>query len=326
MLIRKPQDLFSSDITPEHIWRARRHWLARMGGTATGLSLAGAGVGRALAAAPAAEPTGQALAAAPNPRFGTTEAKTPFDDVTSYNNYYEFGLDKGDPARYASALKLEPWTVTVEGEVGKPGTFDIDMLRRLAPMEERVYRLRCVEGWSMVIPWIGYSLSALLKQVEPTGNARYVQFITALQPDTMPGVRSRVLDWPYADGLRMDEAMHPLAMLVFGVYGRMLPPQNGAPLRLAVPWKYGFKSVKSLARIRLTEQQPATSWVKAAAHEYGFYANVNPEVPHPRWSQATERRIGEDGFFTPKRKTLMFNGYGEQVASLYQGLDLRKNF
>lgn len=326
MLIRKPQDLFSSDITPEHIWRARRHWLARMGGTATGLSLAGAGVGRALAAAPAAEPTGQALAAAPNPRFGTTEAKTPFDDVTSYNNYYEFGLDKGDPARYASALKLEPWTVTVEGEVGKPGTFDIDMLRRLAPMEERVYRLRCVEGWSMVIPWIGYSLSALLKQVEPTGNARYVQFITALQPDTMPGVRSRVLDWPYADGLRMDEAMHPLAMLVFGVYGRMLPPQNGAPLRLAVPWKYWFKSVKSLARIRLTEQQPATSWVKAAAHEYGFYANVNPEVPHPRWSQATERRIGEDGFFTPKRKTLMFNGYGEQVASLYQGLDLRKNF
>ncbi len=326
MLIRKPQDIVSSDITPEGIWRARRHWLARMGGTAAGLGLAGVGLGRALAAAPAAEPAGQALAAAPNPRFGTTEAKTPFDDVTSYNNYYEFGLDKGDPARYASALKLEPWTVTVEGEVGRPGTFDIDMLRRLAPMEERVYRLRCVEGWSMVIPWIGYSLSALLKQVEPTGNARYVHFITALQPDTMPGVRSRVLDWPYADGLRMDEAMHPLAMLVFGVYGRMLPPQNGAPLRLAVPWKYGFKSVKSLVRIRLTEQQPATSWVKAAAHEYGFYANVNPEVPHPRWSQATERRIGEDGFFTPKRKTLMFNGYGEQVASLYQGLDLRKNF
>jgi sulfoxide reductase catalytic subunit YedY len=216
--------------------------------------------------------------------------------------------------------------VSVEGEVGKPRTFSIEELLKLAPMEERVYRLRCVEGWSMVIPWMGYSLSALLKQVEPTGNAKYVEFVTAVQRENMPGVRAAILEWPYVEGLRIDEAMNPLAMLVFGVYGKVLLNQNGAPLRLAVPWKYGFKSAKSLVKIRLVEKPPVSSWIKAAPQEYGFYANVNPEVPHPRWSQATERRIGEDGLFSPKRKTLMFNGYAEQVASLYQGMDLKANY
>lgn len=251
---------------------------------------------------------------------------TSFKDVTTYNNYYEFGLDKGDPAAHAGRLRTWPWEIAIEGEVGKPGVYAIDDLLKLAPMEERIYRLRCVEGWSMVIPWVGYSLSTLLQRVEPTGNAKYVEFVTAVQRDTMPGVRSSVLDWPYVEALRLDEALHPLTMLVFGVYGKVLPNQNGAPVRLAVPWKYGFKSAKSLVAIRLVEKQPVSSWMNAAPQEYGFYANVNPDVPHPRWSQATERRIGEDGLFSPKRKTLMFNGYAEQVASLYQGLDLRANY
>ncbi|CFW03971.1 sulfite oxidase subunit YedY [Bordetella pertussis] len=223
-------------------------------------------------------------------------------------------------------MRTWPWEIAIEGEVGKPGVYAIDDLLKLAPMEERIYRLRCVEGWSMVIPWVGYSLSTLLQRVEPTGNAKYVEFVTAVQRDTMPGVRSSVLDWPYVEALRLDEALHPLTMLVFGVYGKVLPNQNGAPVRLAVPWKYGFKSAKSLVAIRLVEKQPVSSWMNAAPQEYGFYANVNPDVPHPRWSQATERRIGEDGLFSPKRKTLMFNGYAEQVASLYQGLDLRANY
>lgn len=235
-------------------------------------------------------------------------------------------LDKGDPAAHAGRLRTWPWEIAIEGEVGKPGVYAIDDLLKLAPMEERIYRLRCVEGWSMVIPWVGYSLSTLLQRVEPTGNAKYVEFVTAVQRDTMPGVRSSVLDWPYVEALRLDEALHPLTMLVFGVYGKVLPNQNGAPVRLAVPWKYGFKSAKSLVAIRLVEKQPVSSWMNAAPQEYGFYANVNPDVPHPRWSQATERRIGEDGLFSPKRKTLMFNGYAEQVASLYQGLDLRANY
>lgn len=262
----------------------------------------------------------------PSPQFSVMDKQTSYSDITNYNNYYEFGLDKDDPARYAGELQTRPWTVAVEGEVLRPQTFDIDALLKLAPMEDRVYRLRCVEGWSMVIPWVGYSLAAVLKQVEPTGNAKYVEFTTVVQRENMPGVRSRVLQWPYVEALRLDEAMHPLTMLVFGLYGKVLPNQNGAPLRLAVPWKYGFKSAKSLVRIRLVERQPASSWMQAAASEYGFYANVNPDVPHPRWSQATERRIGEDGLFAPKRKTLMFNGYAEQVASLYQGMDLRANY
>jgi sulfoxide reductase catalytic subunit YedY len=254
------------------------------------------------------------------------EATTPEKDATSYNNFFEFGMDKEDPMRYADKLRTTPWTLTLEGEVVSPKTFDLDSLRALAPLEERTYRMRCVEGWSMVIPWVGYSLSALLKQVQPTANAKYVEFITDMQPENMPGLRTSSLDWPYREGLRMDEAMHPLTLLTLGMYGKVLPNQNGAPVRLTVPWKYGFKSAKSIVKIRFVEKQPVSSWMKAIPSEYGFYSNVNPEVSHPRWSQATERRIGEDGMFAPKRKTLMFNGYGQEVASLYQGMDLRKNF
>ncbi|MFA4912644.1 MAG: protein-methionine-sulfoxide reductase catalytic subunit MsrP [Burkholderiaceae bacterium] len=321
---RQSEILVASDITPETVWQGRRRWLSQVGAGAT---LAGLGTGLSLRSALAAgAPDLASLAAKPSPEYSVMEKQTSFEDVTSYNNYYEFGLDKGDPARHAHALRTRPWTVSIEGEVAKPRTIDIDELLKLAPMEERVYRMRCVEGWSMVIPWVGYSLSALIKQVEPTGNAKFVEFVTDVQPENMPGVRSRVLNWPYSESLRMDEAMHPLTLLTFGVYGKVLPNQNGAPLRIVVPWKYGFKSAKSLVKIRFVEKQPATSWIKAAANEYGYYANVNPDVPHPRWSQATERRIGEDGFFAPKRKTLMFNGYADQVASLYQGMDLRTNF
>lgn len=323
MIFPKHTGIVPSEITPEAVWQSRRHWMTRMGMAATAAGLATVGARRAFAAD---EPPGQPLAAQRNAAYFVADKQTPYEDVTRYNNFYEFGLDKAEPAQNAGALKTRPWTVSVEGEVGKPKTFDIDDLLKLAPMEERVYRLRCVEGWSMVIPWIGYSLSELLKQVEPTGNAKFVQFVTAVQPETMPGVRDRVLDWPYTEALRMDEAMHPLTLLTFGVYGRMLPNQNGAPLRVAIPWKYGFKSGKSIVKIRLLDKQPSTSWIKAAAQEYGFYANVNPDVPHPRWSQATERRIGEGGLFTPKRKTLIFNGYGDQVASMYQGMDLKANF
>lgn len=320
MLIRKPDDIVPSDITTEAVWRSRRDLILRAGVAAAGLGLPG------WAARSAFAQGAGVLAGQPNAAFSVMDKQTSFADITSYNNYYEFGVDKGEPASNAGKLQTRPWTVSVEGEVGKPRTFDIDELLKLAAMEERVYRLRCVEGWSMVIPWVGYSLSALLKQVEPTGNAKYVEFVTAVQRENMPGVRAAILDWPYVEGLRIDEAMHPLAMLVFGVYGKVLPNQNGAPLRLAVPWKYGFKSGKSLVKIRLVEKQPVSSWIKAAPQEYGFYANVNPTVPHPRWSQATERRIGEDGLFTPKRKTLMFNGYADQVASLYQGMDLKANY
>jgi sulfoxide reductase catalytic subunit YedY len=244
--------------------------------------------------------------------------------VTTYNNFYEFGTDKSDPAKYAKSLKTRPWTVQVEGEVRKPGTFDIEGLLKLAPMEERIYRMRCVEGWSMVIPWVGWSISELIKRVEPTGNAKFVQFVTLADRAQMPGLRSSVLDWPYVEALRMDEAMHPLAMLAFGLYGEVLPNQNGAPVRLVVPWKYGFKSGKSIVAIRFLEKQPKTSWEKSAPQEYGFYSNVNPNVDHPRWSQAAERRIGEDGLFAKKRPTLMFNGYEAQVGQLYAGMDLRK--
>jgi len=223
-------------------------------------------------------------------------------------------------------LQTQPWSVEVEGLVKKPGRWGLEDLLKLSPMEERIYRLRCVEGWSMVIPWVGYSLAELLRRVEPLGSAKYVEFVTLADPKTMPGVRSRVLDWPYVEGLRLDEALHPLTLLAFGMYGEVLPNQNGAPVRLVVPWKYGFKSAKSIVKIRLLEKQPATAWNKAAANEYGFYSNVNPDVDHPRWSQATERRIGEDGLFTKKRKTLMFNGYEAQVGQLYAGLDLRRNY
>jgi sulfoxide reductase catalytic subunit YedY len=271
------------------------------------------------------------LAALPGARSAiaggvTMEKATSYTDITSYNNYYEFGTDKAEPAHNAGSLKTRPWTVAIEGEVKKPKVYDIDELLKLSAMEERVYRLRCVEGWSMVIPWVGYSLSELIKRVEPNGNAKFVEFTTLADPKQMPALSSNVLTWPYVEGLRMDEAMNPLALLAFGLYGEVLPNQNGAPVRAVVPWKYGFKSGKSIVKIRFTDKQPATSWVKSASQEYGFYSNVNPEVDHPRWSQATERRIGEDGLFAKKRPTLMFNGYGPQVAQLYAGMDLKKNY
>jgi sulfoxide reductase catalytic subunit YedY len=310
-----------SEITPRERYLSRRDWMQALGAGATLGALPG------LALAQTARPgKGAPLPGGKSAVAGalTVEKLTPYGDVTTYNNFYEFGTDKSDPARAAGSLKTRPWTVAVEGEVKKPGVYDIDNLLKLAPMEERIYRLRCVEGWSMVIPWVGYSLAELIKRVEPTGNAKFVQFVTLADRAQMPGLSSSVLDWPYVEGLRMDEAMHPLTMLGFGLYGEVMPNQNGAPLRLVVPWKYGFKSGKSLVKIRFVEKQPKTSWEAAAPSEYGFYSNVNPKVDHPRWSQATERRIGEDGLFAKKRPTLMFNGYEPQVGQLYAGMDLKK--
>lgn len=312
---------YPSEITPRAVYEGRRDFLARIAATA----VVGSGVWEMANREAFAQAAGQRLAGARNAALSTGEKQTAFKDASSYNNFYEFGTDKGDPAENAHTLRTRPWTVTIDGEVKKPVTLDIDRILKLAPLEERVYRLRCVEGWSMVIPWVGYSLSNILKQVEPTGNAKYVEFTTLADRRQMPGLRSPVLDWPYVEGLRMDEAMHPLALLGLGMYGQVLPNQNGAPVRLIVPWKYGFKSAKSIVRIRLTSRQPRTAWNDSAPNEYGFYSNVNPNVDHPRWSQATERRIGEDGFFQRKRKTLMFNGY-DQVASLYSGMDLKKFF
>jgi len=309
----------SSEITPRPIYEQRRRVLQA---AAAGLAVA---TPAWLAAQPRAD-TGsgaQKLETRPSP-LSTIEKPTPYKDVVGYNNFYEFGTDKDDPARFAKSLKTRPWTVAVEGEVARPRVFDIDELLQLAPLEERIYRMRCVEGWSMVIPWVGYSLSELIRRVEPTGNAKYIAFETLADRAQMPGLRSSVLQWPYVEGLRLDEANHPLTLLTLGLYGEVLPNQNGAPVRIVVPWKYGFKSGKSIVRIRFVEQQPVTSWSRSAPHEYGFYSNVNPEVPHPRWSQATERRIGEDGFLQRKRKTLMFNGYADQVASLYAGMDLKR--
>ena len=254
--------------------------------------------------------------------FDTDEPLTSQKDVITYNNFYEFGLDKDDPARNAHTLRPRPWTVEIEGEVARPQTIDIDTLLSWFPQEQRIYRMRCVEAWSMVIPWMGFPLGDLIRRVEPTGNAKYVEMVTLQDPEQMPGQRSRVLKWPYVEGLRMDEAMHPLTILATGLYGEMLPNQSGAPLRLVVPWKYGFKGVKSIVKIRFTDKQPENTWAIAAPREYGFYANVNPEVNHPRWSQASERRIGDFG----RRPTLPFNGYGEQVAGLYAGMDLRSYF
>ena len=312
MLLQSPSDIAPSEITPRTQFENRRSFLARAGfGVAAGAALWHGLGGNAHAA------SGLSPVASP---FSTTEALTERKSVTSYNNFYEFGTDKGDPVQYAHRMSTRPWTVKVEGLVGKPRSFDIDHLLKLAPLEERIYRLRCVEGWSMVIPWVGFPLAALLKEVEPLGSAKYVEFLTHYDPEIM--LRRPVLSWPYGEGLRLDEALHPLTILAVGLYGEVLPNQNGAPIRLVVPWKYGFKSAKSIVTIRITENQPVTAWNHAASHEYGFYSNVNPEVSHPRWSQATERRIGE----FRKRPTQMFNGYGEQVASLYQGMDLRKNF
>ena len=315
--------LSDADVTPESVYLSRRQWLAQV---AAGLTFA------ALPASTSAF-WGKESAQAPRQSLNFSQHQgpwpggelTPEDKVTSYNNFYEFGTAKGDPAANAQGLRTRPWTLTIDGLVEKPVTLDIDSLLGWL-LEERIYRLRCVEGWSMVIPWVGWSLAELIRRVEPTGNARYVEFHTLADPKQMPGVSSRVLDWPYVEGLRLDEAMHPLTLLAFGLYGEVLPNQNGAPVRLVVPWKYGFKSAKSIVRIRFTERQPLTAWNRSAPQEYGFYSNVNPEVDHPRWSQATERRIGEDGLFARKRPTLPFNGYGAQVASLYAGMDLKKFF
>ena len=331
MLIRNTDSGFihphPSEITPPSVYHGRRELLRLMAGGAAGSVLAG-WASRDAWAQGARPGSGAGLVAVKSNVAGavTMEKTTDYKDATSYNNFYEFGTDKSDPVRYASTLKTTPWSVEVDGLVNKPGKYDLEQLLKLSPMEERIYRLRCVEGWSMVIPWVGYSLSELIRRLEPQGSAKYVEFFTLADKTTMPGLRSGVLDWPYVEGLRLDEAMHPLTLLTFGMYGEVLPKQNGAPVRLVVPWKYGFKSVKSIVKIRFLDKEPRTAWNKAAANEYGFYSNVNPTVDHPRWSQATERRIGEDGLFAKRRKTLLFNGYEAQVGQLYAGMDLRKNF
>ena len=314
----------NESITPKEVFEKRRQLILAGAAGAFGASVAP----WCLRDAFANESAGSIkLISKLNPFYSSMDKPTSYKDVTSYNNFYEFGLEKSDPAQNAHTLITKPWQITIEGLVQKPKTIDIDTLLKLAPLEERVYRLRCVEGWSMVIPWIGYSLSKLLKQVEPLGSAKYVEFISFADKKQMPGLRSPVLDWPYREGLRLDEAMNPLTLLALGLYGEVLPKQNGAPVRLVVPWKYGFKSAKSIVKIRFTDTQPTTSWNAVAPREYGFYSNVNPEVDHPRWSQATERLIGDErGIFAPKRKTLMFNGYADEVASMYSKMDLQKYF
>jgi len=318
LLIRRADSLKPSEITSYDLFVRRREFLRGAGWLVAGAALAPT---LACGAESESHPEAPAPRADANP-FRTDEEPTPFEDATRYNNFYEFGTDKGDPKRYAGSLRTRPWSIAISGEVGKPGTIDIDDLLRPYTAEERIYRLRCVEAWSMVIPWLGIPLAKILERFEPTSAARYVAFQTLLDPEQMPGQRRHTLDWPYVEGLRIDEAMHPLTILATGMYGRELPNQNGAPLRLVVPWKYGFKSIKSIVKIRLTRDEPPTSWSRQSPSEYGFYANVNPNVDHPRWSQKRERRIGE---FT-KRPTLPFNGYADQVAGLYRGMDLRKNF
>jgi methionine sulfoxide reductase catalytic subunit len=308
-----------SDITPEPIYLNRRAFMVGIGALALGAS-----VGEVDAAKP---PEPGPLQATPNPAYKQADPPTKYESATTYNNFYEFGTDKGDPVAHAASLRPRPWSIVVDGLVAKPQRLDIDEILKVAPLEDRVYALRCVEGWSMVIPWIGYPLNALLKRVEPTSQAKYVEFTTLMDPEQFPGQKPGLfnfsgLDWPYVEGLRLDEALHPLALLTVGMYGQVLPNQNGAPIRIVVPWKYGFKSAKSLVRIRLVKDEPQITWNKAAPQEYGFYSNVNPNKDHPRWSQATERRIGE----FKRRKTLMFNGYADQVASLYAGMDLNKFF
>lgn len=309
MLIRRAPDIPASEITSEDHYVNRRQFMAR-----TGTAMASIAAGSLL--------PGTLMAACRSPIPGTDEELTPWEAVTGYNNFYEFGTGKDDPKANSQDFRTRPWTVEVSGEVKSPKTWSYDDLVRGFTVEERVYRHRCVEGWSMVVPWNGFPLSDLIKRLEPNSNAKYIEFTTLYDPKQMPGQQSGVLQWPYVEGLRMDEAMHPLTLMVNGVYGKPLPNQNGAPLRTIIPWKYGFKGGKSIVKIRFTEKQPRNTWNIAAPNEYGFYANVNPEVDHPRWSQAKERRIGK--FF--KIDTLMFNGYGDQVASLYAGMDLRKNF
>src|SRR5687767_4145609 len=320
MLIKKPADLRESDVTPKELFLQRREFIAAAGVTAAAVATNGFGALRGEDVAAEQNPNAQKLTNLKKGPFNTDEKLNSYKDVTTYNNFYEFGLDKGDPARYAHTLRTRPWSVVVEGQCAKPGAYNIEDIMKWAPLEERIYRLRCVEAWSMVVPWIGYPMSEFLKRFEPNSRAQYVEFKTLLDPRQMPGQTEPALRWPYTEGLRMDEAMHPLTLVGLGLYGEVMPNQNGAPIRLIVPWKYGFKSVKSIVRVRFVESEPLNTWKQQQSSEYGFYANVNPQVDHPRWSQGSERRLGE--FF--RRKTLMFNGYAEQVASLYAGMDLRK--
>jgi len=318
MLIQRSSDVPGSEITPKSLYMNRRSLLAGAAMLAGEALVGGKLLDIISPATWAFAATKLNYTAGP---FGTNEKQTPLQDITHYNNYYEFSTDKYEPAELAKNFQTRPWTVRVEGLVNKPQTFDIDTLLKM-PLEERIYRMRCVEGWSMVIPWIGFPLKSLLDQVQLNSKAKFVEFTSLYDPKRFPGQNRNVLEWPYVEGLRMDEAMHPLTILAVGLYSDVLPNQDGAPIRLVVPWKYGFKGIKAIVKIRLVERQPVSTWTKAAPNEYGFYSNVNPNVDHPRWSQAKERRIGE--FF--KRPTLMFNGYGDQVASLYAGMDLKKNF
>ena len=333
MLIKHSGDIPSSEITPEAIYNSRREFMRGA------MSVAALGVGSLAAQGLMAAPTNigdvevkgpdwlkQQIASANANKEKLTEALTPYEHITGYNNFYEYGYDKTDPAAKAHVLKPHPWTVEIAGEIAKPGTFALEDLLKGITLEERIYRLRCVEAWSMVVPWVGFSLADLIKRVEPTSKAKYVAFTTLERPSEMPGQKSSfsTIDWPYREGLRMDEAMHPLTILAVGLYGKVLPNQNGAPLRLVVPWKYGFKYIKSIVKIEFTEKQPQTTWSMIAPDEYGFYANVNPQVSHPRWSQAEERRL-PSGLLRPNIvPTQLFNGYAEQVAHLYKDMDLRK--
>lgn len=320
MLIKKAEDIRSSEITPKNLYLNRRKFLA---GAAVVGAAAATGLGlREMVSPRTAVLAGNKIEGIQKSPFSTTETITPYKDVTTYNNYYEFSTDKDGPAKLAQNFRTRPWKVKIDGLVDKKQELDIDAILKMAPPEERIYRHRCVEGWSIVVPWVGFSLSELIKRANPTSKAKFVEFTTILDLTQMPGQQRQVLEWPYVEGLRMDEAMHPLTLLGFGMYGEDLPKQDGAPIRLIVPWKYGFKSAKAIVRIRFTEKQPLNTWNISAPREYGFYSNVNPNVDHPRWSQAKERRLGE--FF--KRPTLMFNGYGDQVSSLYTGMDLKKNF
>lgn len=327
MLIKKASDIPSSDITPESTYLRRREFIGQSLAATAGLALSG-GVLASSSTELAALNYQQVPPKVSSSGFYTNETQTPYNDIKRYNNFYEFGTEKTDPAEYADALTVDPWSLAIEGEVNKPGTYHLEDLLKRIDLEERIYRLRCVEAWSMVVPWVGFSLAELIKRVEPTSKAKYIQFETVHRPKEMRGQRSRTstIDWPYVEGLRMDEAMNPLTLMAVGIYGREIPKQNGAPIRLVVPWKYGFKSIKSIVKIRFLERQPVTTWETLAASEYGFYANVNPQVDHPRWSQKSERRL-PSSFFTPNRiATKMFNGYAEQVASLYSGMDLSRYY
>ena len=319
MLIKRPPNIRPSEITPNAVYRSRREFLRQA-----------VAAGFVAATVPWRDADAGEKLNVQKRLVTTSEKLTSFDDATRYNNFYEFGTGKGDPAKHAGTLRTKPWSVAIEGEVRRPAVYALEDLLKPHALEERVYRLRCVEAWSMVIPWVGIPLGAVIKRLQPTARAKFVQFTTLHDPKQMPGQRPGLLgaglEWPYVEGLRMDEALHPLTLLAVGMYGEVLPNQNGAPLRLVVPWKYGFKSIKSIVKIRFTENEPPTTWNKASPSEYGFYSNVNPDVDHPRWSQSYERRIGEGGLFAPKRKTLPFNGYADQVAGLYAGMDLRKFF